>query len=167
MTIKQEITNHPRFSDVIREVEVLNLEVSLEWKYLKVKYKINYFQDGDNVSDQMSLNVKPWTVDNSYKVAIRDVNGDKIPNPNFVPEYSIVDYTTESEGWDVEEDGEFVPQPIYDENEVLNAIDEWENEWAFDYFHSLTFGSPTPVDMKELLKNYIILDDIENKRFDL
>lgn len=145
-----KITNHPVFTDVERYVNVYGinqLNTLPGQEIIDFKYKVEYFRDGENITHTLNAPNKPWTIDNNRKVFQRDpVTGEKIPNPDYEPNYPLIDglnniYATEPDN----EDEQFV---------MVNA---------FDYFWGL-FNSGTPLDV--LFGQYIPSDDLEHKRFD-
>lgn len=145
-----KITNHPVFTDVERYVNVYGinqLNTLSGQEIIDFKYKVEYFKDGEDITRTLNAPTKPWTIDNNRKVFRRDpVTGEKIPNPDYEPNYPLIDglndiYSTEPDN----EDEQFV---------MVNA---------FDYFWGL-FNSGAPLDV--LFGQYIPMDDLEHKRFD-
>ena len=65
----------------------------------------------------------------------------------------------------MEENGEFIPEPIYGDV-IINEAEQYVQEWAFDYFRQLTFDNPNPVRIEDLMEAYVLRDDLVNKRFD-
>lgn len=131
--IEQDITNHPVFEDVTRKVRITSFEANASASTLKLGYQIVYMRDSVDVSSLFNRQLPQWVITNSYKVFVRDSEGNKIPNPDYDAE------DPESE--------EFLMQ------------------WGFDYFREISFDSPDPVRLKQLMSTYILIDDLENHRF--
>lgn len=131
--IEQDITNHPVFEDVTRKVRITSFEANASSSTLKLGYQIVYMRDSVDVSGMFNRQLPQWVITNSYKVFVRDSEGNVIPNPDYDAE------DPESE--------EFLMQ------------------WGFDYFREISFDSPDPVRLKQLMSTYILIDDLENHRF--
>lgn len=157
--ISKQISNHPA-TGLERTVEIAGFTANDDSKCVDFYYRIEHSLGGVDIP--VAVPAKEWRVDNSYLAVVRDEQFNPVPNPDFIPEYEIIGYTEEPEDWDEEENGEFIPQPIYGDK-IVNEDDKWLRMPAFDYFKKLTFDNPNPVSIPLLLNFYI--DDNDGKGF--
>lgn len=153
--IEKTISNHPA-TGLERKVIIVGDKVNDDIKEYQLYYRIEHYLNGHPIP--VAVPNKDWTVDNSYRAIVRDAEFNPIPNPDYIPEYEIIGYTEQPEDWDVEEQGEFEPEPIYG----VNIINEEEVNIlmpAYDYFKSITYASETPVSIPVLLEYYIADND--------
>lgn len=155
MIAEIKISNHPLLTDIERKVRITGVTIIDDGdkgrRFLELHYKLIHTLDDELIP--ITYN-KRWIVDNSYKACIRDENGERIPNPNWEPEYKkIIDLSQ----WGAE--------PQYDQNVIVNEIDQWENMPAFDYFKGRLLDEGS-VDNVELLTFFTLENDIEKKFFD-
>lgn len=64
----------------------------------------------------------------------------------------------------LDENGEPIPNPDYDPED--EESEPFIMKEAFDYFIDISFRAEQPIRIEDLMKSYIIKDDIDNKRFD-
>lgn len=145
-----KISNHPILTNVERYVSVTGFsKLSTKTKHLIFEYHIEYFKDGVDITHNFNQKLPIWHIDNNRVVFVRDAEGNKIVNEDYEPNYPIIDFLNETRSETPD-----------------NEDDQWVRMLAFDYFTSLVLGEAN-VNIQTLLATYIVLDDIEHKRFNL
>lgn len=150
--VRQKISNHPVLTNIERFVVMHGLYLHIEEPRLEIFYEVEYFDGETDVSSSFVKTGKRWIVDNNYKVNVLDENGNPIPNPDYVPEYEIIGYDEDD-------------NPIYSKK-IINIEDQYITEYAFNYFLQISFKAEEPLRIEDLVKFYMVQDDVKIKRFD-
>ena len=72
--IRQKISNHPRFSNVEREVVITRIADNADVFQIPIIGHVEYFENGDNVTLEFQSEIKDWIIGNHYNVDMRDEN---------------------------------------------------------------------------------------------
>ena len=76
--IRQKISNHPRFSNVEREVVITRIADNADVFQIPIIGHVEYFENGDNVTSEFQSEIKDWIISNHYNVDMRDENNEVV-----------------------------------------------------------------------------------------
>ncbi|ADX66824.1 hypothetical protein [Weeksella virosa] len=80
--IKQQISNHPIFTDVERFVTITRIANNADVKQIILNGHIEYINDGVDVTSNFRSQIDNWIVGNHYSVQVRDENNEPILDEN-------------------------------------------------------------------------------------
>ena len=72
--IRQKISNHPRFSNVEREVVITRIADNADVFQIPIIGHVEYFENEQNVTSEFQSEIKDWIIGNHYNVDMRDEN---------------------------------------------------------------------------------------------
>lgn len=104
--IVNQISNHPKFTDVIRFVCITQQRLDTQSKRFELNYIVRCFQYGKEVTSEFIQKRNSIIASESTKVALRDEYFEPVPNPQYVPSENPDDddfyekYLWQS-GWDM------------------------------------------------------------------
>lgn len=136
--LTQQISNHPLFPNIKREVEVSNIAIQASFSQIVIDADIRYYdenQEGKEVTSAFQSKIPNWIINNADTTTVRDAEGQPITNPNFVE--------APTEGEDTRTDEQKEP--------YMKAP-------SFDYFFGIITAKEAP-NLVELLRTHIVLND--------
>ncbi|MDK7675116.1 hypothetical protein QP547_04735 [Weeksella virosa] len=83
--IKQQISNHPIFTDVERFVTITRIANNADVQQITISAHVEYEQNGVDVTSNFRSQIDNWIVGNHYSVQVRDENNEPILNENNEP----------------------------------------------------------------------------------
>lgn len=104
--IVNQISNHPKFTDVIRFVCITRQTLDTQSKRFELNYIVRCFQDEKEVTSEFIQKRNSIIASENTKVALRDEYFEPIPNPQYIPsdnpddDYFYDKYLWQS-GWDM------------------------------------------------------------------
>lgn len=115
------------------------------------------------------VNIEGFKVSDLYKKLILDYSVEYIKGEEDVSNL----FTKDVPRWQVDNsykvhvldvNGEPIPNPDY--NPEDEESEEFVMEFAYEYFKQIAFLAEAPIRIEDLMKAYIIRDDINKHRFD-
>lgn len=95
--IRQQISNHPVFSDVERFVKINRIAENADVEQITIDAVVEYEKEGVDVTSNFQSKIKNWIVGNHYLVTVRDAENQPVPNPDYneetnpdVPEFLMM-----------------------------------------------------------------------------
>ena len=76
--VRQKISNHPRFSNVEREVVITRITDNADVFQIHIIGHVEYFENGDNVTSEFQSEIKDWIIGNHYNVDMCDENNEVV-----------------------------------------------------------------------------------------
>ena len=133
--VRQEISNHPLFGSVKREIVVYDAHISTKFQQIVLEAEVEYFnaETNEKIENTFVSTLPNWVVNNNDFTTVRDASGQPVANPKF--------REAPAEGEDdraSEEREKYLKQP------------------SFDYFLALIEKG---VDLVALLRLHIIEND--------
>lgn len=83
--IVTQISNHPKFTDVIRFVCITRQSLDTQSKRFELNYIVRCFQDEKEVTSEFTQKRNSIIASENTKVALRDEYFEPVPNPQYVP----------------------------------------------------------------------------------
>lgn len=155
----QQISNHPIMTDVERYVVLYGINIFAgNRKYMTMQYEIIHIANNTVVNIQ-PINKPEWVISNNIRVLIRDENGEVIPNPDYVPQYSTSFEINPDTGMMVE-----IPNPEIPEN-IINIEEQYLTSPAFDFFKQIAWDNTSPLSKRQHFEFYIQILDTEDNFF--
>lgn len=82
--LSQPISNHPKFSNITRKVNVRNASLQAQYEQITIDAHITYFdENGEDVSRMFATEVPNWIINNQQRTTVRNMQGVPQPNPNY------------------------------------------------------------------------------------
>ena len=110
--VRQQISNHPLFGNVKREIVVYDAHISTKFRQIVLDAEIEYFnaENNEKIENTFVSSIPNWIVDNQDFTTVRDAKGQPVANPKFreAPE------DTEEDDRTAEECEKYLKQPSFD-----------------------------------------------------
>lgn len=78
--IRQKISNHPRFSNIEREVVITRISDNADVMQIPITGHVEYFDGEENVTSDFKSNIDNWIVGNHYEVEVRNEQNEVVIN---------------------------------------------------------------------------------------
>ena len=134
--LEQEISDHPKFTNIKRKVVVTELNIQPKYDQIYIEaYKQIFDEEDVDVSKEFNTEIKNWFITNNDTTTVRNTDGSPVFHPDYNPALP-----------ESEENIKYLKKP------------------SFDYFFDLLTdeNSPSPI---KLLKSHIYFND-QAKFFD-
>lgn len=110
--VRQQISNHPLFGNVKREIVVYDAHISTKFRQIILDSEIEYFNAETNkkIENTFVSAIPNWIIDNRDFTTVRDAKGQPVANHKFreAPE------DTEEDDRTAEEREKYLKQPSFD-----------------------------------------------------
>ena len=133
--VRQQISNHPLFGDVKREIVVYDAHISTKFQQIVLEAEVEYFnaETNEKIENTFVSTLPNWVVNNNDFTTVRDASGQPVANPKFR------EAPTEGE-----------------DDRTPNEKEQHLKQPSFDYFMALIEKG---VDLVALLRLHIIEND--------
>jgi len=104
--IVNQISNHPKFTDVMRFVCITRQSLDTQSKRFELNYVVRCFQDDKEVTSEFAQKRNSIIASENTRVALRDEYFQLVPNPQYIPsenpdEDDFYDKYLWHSGWDM------------------------------------------------------------------
>ena len=83
--VRQQISNHPLFGNVKREIVVYDAHISTKFKQIVLEAEVKYFnaETNEQIQNTFVSTLPNWIVNNNDFTTVRDASGQPVANPKF------------------------------------------------------------------------------------
>ena len=84
--VRQQISNHPLFANVKREIVVYDAHISTKFGQIILEAEIEYFnaETNEKLENTFVSVIPEWKIDNFDFTTVRNSTGEAVKNPNYI-----------------------------------------------------------------------------------